>query len=318
MTSKFFPSVNRVALVSILAMSAQVAWAQATISSASAYIGNLSYRLVDLSPDDGIAPGIEFGPDPSDFYASQISGYFGYMPVRYAGDGYEMYTNSPFQPSQWNPDRNSSNLLGYEFGGATATHEVDRFGMEQKLATAFMTKNELTTGQPQWVNPNEGLLTTGYREYFSPFSQFRLTANTELIIEGSLTQSLQVDPLAFTNDPELSAALKGLRGHSEITFSVSGGSWAMGFKTYSNTVDLDYEIDDLGGLTTSSVLGSSASKTWSSKVTNASSTTQSGTLNFRFDAKTTAVGVVPEPSTWALMLAGLGLMGMFARRRQAA
>ena len=313
MTSKFFP---RLALMSMLAMSIQAAWAQVTISSASAYIGNLSYRLVDLNPDDGITPGIEFGPDPTDPWATEITGRFGYIPVNYGGDGYEIYGNSPFQPSF--PQKTSSTLLGYEFGGAIATHEVDRFGMEQKLATAFMTKNELTTGQPQWVNPNEGLLTTGYREYFSPFSQFRLTANTELIIEGSLTQSIQVDASAFANDPELNAALTGLRGHTEITFSAIGGSWNMAGTPFSNTVDLDYEIDDQGTLTTRSTLGSSASKDWVFSVKNVSGSTERGALNFSFDAKTTAVGVVPEPSTWALMLAGLGLAGVFARRRQAA
>lgn len=322
MTLKLSPAAKRIALASVLAMSTQVAWAQATISSASAHIGNLSYRLVDLDLDDGITPGIEFGPDPKDFYASQISGYFGYRPVNYAGDGYEMYANSPFQPSQWYPERNASTLLGYEFGGATATHELDRFGLQQKLATAFVTKQELITGQPQWVNPNEGVLpTAGYSEYFAPFSQFRLTANTELIIEGSLTQGIEVDPLAFVNDSELRAALTGLRGHSEITFSVNGGSWnqnPLAGQPYSNKVDLDYEIDEAGNLTTSTVHGSSASLVWSHKVTNATSLTQSGSLQFKFDATTTAVGVVPEPATWAMLFAGLGLMGVFARRRQAA
>lgn len=316
MTLKFSPAVNRIAVVSVLAMSTQVAWAQATISSASAHIGNLSYRLVDLDQDDGINPGIEFGPDPTDPWATEITGLFGYFPVNHEADGYEIYGNSPFQPSF--PKNTYTTLRGGEYGGATATHEVDRFGMEQKLATAFMTKRELTTGQPQWVNPNEGLLTTGYSEYFSSFSDFRLTANTELIIEGSLTQSIQVDPLAFANDPELSVALKGLRGHSEITFSVDGSSWASVRQSYSNKVDLDYEIDEMGNLTTNSVLGSSASLAWSTRVTNASNATQSGYLHFKFDATTTVAGVVPEPSTWALMLSGLAFAGLFARRRQAA
>jgi PEP-CTERM motif len=37
-----------------------------------------------------------------------------------------------------------------------------------------------------------------------------------------------------------------------------------------------------------------------------------------FGSRYTAAVMVPEPSTWALLLAGLGLMGVSARRRQAA
>jgi hypothetical protein len=303
--------LSRAALASLLALAVQGAWAQATISSASAHIGNLTYRLVDLAPDDGITPGIVFGPNPSNPLATSITGYFGYFPVNGTPDGYEIYGNAPFQPTH--PDSTSRALWGSEYGGATATYEVDRFGMDQKLATSYMTKRELTGGAVQWVSPNEGLLPTGYREWFMAFTQFQLTANTELIIEGDLTQSLLVNPLAFTNDPELSAALTGLRGHSEISFNVSGAD-----TPYQNKVDLDYVIDDLGGLTTSSVLGTSASKAWSIKVSNASGSTLESSLNFRFEATTSAVGVVPEPSTWAMLLAGVGLTGLFARRRRAA
>jgi hypothetical protein len=37
-----------------------------------------------------------------------------------------------------------------------------------------------------------------------------------------------------------------------------------------------------------------------------------GTANYRFNF---LVGSVPEPSTWAMMLAGFGLIGMAMRRR---
>lgn len=276
-----------------------------SLSTAQAYISNLSYRLVDLDPDDGITPGIVFGVDPSDPSARPYSGYFGYFPVNGEANGFELHGNAPFSSSGGSGA--SSPLWGSEYGGATATHEIGRFGLEQKLATTPITQQELTTGA----------LSTGFREWFLAYTPYQLTANTELIIEGTLTQSLQVDPLAFASDPKLSAALKGLRGHSKITFNVSGETWETP-APYENTVDLDYEIDALGGLTTSSVLGTSASKTWSVKVSNASNSALRSTLLFNFEATTTAVGVVPEPSAWAMLFVGLGMIGVASRRRPTA
>lgn len=311
---------NKIVVSSLLALAALGAQAEQAISSASAYIDNLSYRLVDLAPDDGIAPGVVFGWDPAYPWATDITAHFGYRPLNNAGDGYEIYGNAPFRPSF--PENTSRGLLGWEYGGATATYTTERFGMAQDLSTAYMTNQELAHGPLQWVKPNEGIRQTGFQQDVSFFTPIQLTPNTELIIEGTLVQGVQVDPLAFANDPTLSAALTSLRGHSEIMFSVAGGSfsWPNQYTDtpFSSSVAVDYEIDRLGNLAMTSTSGLAVSRNWSYRVANATSGYEDGQINFKFDAKTTAVGVVPEPATWALMLAGLGLTGLFARRRQVA
>lgn len=303
MTLKFSPAVSRIALASVLAMSAQVAWAQATISSASAYISNLSYRLVDLDPDDGIAPGVVFGQNPGSWIPPDITGHFSYGPVNSSADGYEIRGNAPFRILETNP-LYTDRAIGYEGGQIKAIYAEDKFGFEQTQ----IKEQGLSKGAPQWVNPNEGLFKTGFQASFFMWTDYYLTPNTALIIEGDLVQNVQIDALALTNDPALLDALTGVRGHSEITFSVDN---------FSSTVDTDFVVDDLGGLTTTTTLGAFASKFWSIERRNTSSGHQWNSLYFNFAGKTTAVGVVPEPSTWAMLLAGLGLTGVFARRRHA-
>jgi subtilisin-like proprotein convertase family protein len=61
--------------------------------------------------------------------------------------------------------------------------------------------------------------------------------------------------------------------------------------------------------------GSNAQGTWFLRVTD-DAPADTGTLrdwNLRFEGE--AAGVIPEPESWALLIAGLGLLGFTARRR---
>ena len=173
MTSSTSLRKGRLALVSLLALAAQGTWAQSTISTASAYITNLSYRLVDLDPDDGITPGVVFDQNPNDWIPQDITGHVSYGPVNAYGDGYEIRGNAPFRVLEPNP-LYANRSIGYEGGQITATYAPDKFGLEQT-----QTKEQgLTHGEPLWVNPDEGLLKTGFQGGFFTWTGYQLTPNT--------------------------------------------------------------------------------------------------------------------------------------------
>lgn len=303
-------------LLSLACHGNAAAQASATLSSAQVHISNLSYRLVDLAPDDGIAPGVVFAPKPNDWDhwidpswvqpwmpPVGMTGSHSYSTVSGVVDGNFIYGNAPFQ--LFKPEFTSMTLPGaYGYGNATATFAEDDFGLMQTLDTQYGTRYELTNGT----------LKTGFSESLTLWTLFELTPNTAIVFEGDLVQNVGVDPTAFLNDPQLRAALTGLRGHTEVSAVLN--QYRPGEVT--STVDIDYALDELGQFTSSSKAGTSVSKSWSTQIANTSGDRKWDSMYFGFSARTTAVGAVPEPSTWVLMLTGLGLAASRARRRSEA
>lgn len=101
----------------------------------------------------------------------------------------------------------------------------------------------------------------------------------------------------FSDDPNLDLIFGFLEGEGYF-FTGSPGA-----QTASVTVP------NLSGLQTVSVSGTAGDPFGETASLSASYT---GTVTFTPDA----VGVIPEPQTYALMLAGLGLVGFMARRRR--
>ena len=123
---------------------------------------------------------------------------------------------------------------------------------------------------------------------------------------------------------------------SQTVNLVAGTTYRFGFdyylpaNGYGNANDATFTASVGGDQFASFTLGSQAATTWATlSQTKTFTSTKSGqfTLSFagtRFAAKDVAidrvflstVAAVPEPSTWALMLAGFGMVGFAMRRRK--
>jgi hypothetical protein len=98
-----------------------------------------------------------------------------------------------------------------------------------------------------------------------------------------------------------------------VTASFSlGGGWDSFFANYGGT---NYNI---GSGTTFSLAPTVALTSYSITLTGTRSLWSNGGLGIEFNGTKLAVAPVPEPETYAMLLAGLGLIGAIARRRKVA
>lgn len=158
-------------------------------------------------------------------------------------------------------------------------------------------------------------------------------------LNGSLSATDPVfnRPLAGTPPTSLSAVGTAVR-YDRFSFTVSaGGAYAFlmnsgtgGFDTflglYSGSFNpaspltnvLQYN-DDFTGLTTSGFTQALTTGTTYIAVLTSFNNNELGNYSLTIDGSgtvTPGVGVVPEPATWAMMMAGIGAVGFAMRRRQ--
>lgn len=164
----------------------------------------------------------------------------------------------------------------------------------------------------------------------APFTPYRLSVapNSALEIAVDVTLTHLMDPSIFSTDPLLSQAfgqtVTGVSASSAATFSMSLGGQQAGSSASISSLGA-YAINHLGQVT----LSGGNQQGLHTLVARFENTTASDVLvDFDLSLETATslrttfdpalVNSVPEPATWALMLSGLALAGVSARRRQAA
>lgn len=164
----------------------------------------------------------------------------------------------------------------------------------------------------------------------APFTPYRMLVapNSVLEIAVDVTLNHLADASTFSTDPLLSQAFgktfTGVSASSTATFSVSLGQW-QGGSSASISSQSAYAIDHIGQVTTSGdnrqglhTLTARFENTSASNVLVDFDLSLQTSTSLRTTFDPALVASVPEPSTWALMLAGVAFAGLSARRRQAA
>lgn len=277
---------------------AAAASANAT-SFASASIGPIQVQLIDLNPLDGVTSTITFG--------SGISTYnYGYT---YSNNGADV-SNSPSLSGSGSVNANTANAsISQSFIGGTAS----------SLQGATVS----TSGQASGSS-------TGAQSYYygyitAPnYSSFTLSANTAVVFSALGTASAQTtvgyDAVNYRYEYASSNVSLGVNGTGPIGNTGNQSSSDSLSSSASHTYQSSYD-PVTGAWTGYTYVGQQASNSSVLSVSfmNFSSGDKSGTIYAQayVNGYSNIAAAVPEPETYAMLLAGLGVIGAVARRRRA-
>jgi len=288
-----------------LAASAAPHLATAGTATASASITGLSWRLIDLDPNDGVAPSISFSAMAADGTLRQATSE-ATVYAQLLGTEEILRASSPTPFGSFGPMGKS--LAGV--GEATAVGTP-----LSALVTASSTTPILRPDQAGLAAESFAAVSL-VEEQRLPFCfgwcpNFTLSARTMLVVEGigSATAHLPGDAGEFDEaEAKVSLALVG---------NATPGGSPFGRQTTYDEIEFKLEGP---GTQDASLLDQAMLVSFE----NGTGADMAGLLLVRTWASTTLYGVVdpsgvlspvPEPGTWALMLAGLGIVGIGARQR---
>lgn len=286
-------------LCAVAAAAALVAGPALADSSASASLGPLSITLYDLNPLDGVAASVSF---------SSGSGSYTYS-YAYSSNPYGYDQQYSYGVDVWGASSSSASAPL-----AQATAALTGSGT---LAGSTLSASGSATA-PLSANPYDYANFNAYS--FAPDSgsqSFTLSANTLMVISG--TGSF----IASTTGGYSSVYNYGEYVSAAVTLQLSGpassGSGSGSQSSYDQIGTSFYSGATWDG--TGYVLtGASASDTRNLGVSflNLSGTEMTGNMQATVSVYGYSyANTVPEPETWALMLAGLATVGSLARRRRA-
>jgi hypothetical protein len=315
------------------------------IASSAVSLNNLTIQLVDLNPNDGIAPGIQFNS-------------LGLLNV---------------QPPLYNPDTGTVSYVGPSYTNSlTPTESLSTtVGNTTSVATpislsigTFTTLAQLTAPEAQVyqsgsttfstvVNGGQFTLLAGAAGSSTGGATFSLTANTAVIIRGNMSASVTLDGSAlssvlpadqftwrlsksyFGNATGVSISLQTSESVLDTETGLSGVGYVSQGSSAGLSPDLYYDTiysdaDPATGLT----ISRSASKDFVLQYANLGDQDLTADLVVSLNAGADVdlntyaatppvdpvvppvVPGIPEPGTWALM--GLGMLGLAAARRHQA
>lgn len=302
-------------LASLTTMASTAAFAADSIASGSASVTGLSYHLIDLDPNDGIAPSITF----TDSYVG-IGTVTGTWINQYQATGESTRTPGDlFTATPANFVSSSGNVTGsYNTNSAainTTLRTSDLNAMASSLGAdgysvsvtaasgMFYGRDELPDYPGVWVPLNPGQ------------SAFTLSANTALVIDGQwhINTGLdltQVQPGAFIDSIQANGWSANFVSHSAAGVALQLDDGKDGVAAW-NSHELRQSLDGngVGEMFTDQTI-EQADSPFSIQINNTASSAANGLLILGAVADYTVSVAVPEPGTWVLM--GLGLVGIGA------
>lgn len=292
--------IQRTALLVTLAATQSVFAAGPIVASATASISNLQIQMTDFRPDDGIAAGGKWratGTGWMEGYCCNSWGYRYYNKLQY-GDSFIDATPRTLSES--------SDIVSVSRTADGAQASFTLYGEHVRpivyggkfdpsstpAASAFYTGYEFRLS----INPGTEITLTGLSVADASMNLLNDKANGGVAGVLTVASYFEMSPWDSLQGIEILAKPEGRS-------AFPGGTIVQSKR--GQTLSGDSELHESGSFTY--VLRNNSQ--------------YARTLDFELYVSTSFYEYslpVPEPSTWTLMLAGLGLMGVAARRRQAA
>lgn len=313
----------RLVAASLIALVAHDAAVAASVISASSSMQNLSYRLVDLDPNDGIAPSVSFytttwnSPDIGQSATRAMTGvrYGAYRQIQ-DSNHYDTGTQIAVGDALSPPD-----LLQVSGNGvARAVSGPQGMSASVDISADVLTDPRNMDGLSINFTANSDVSNYSYGNTSTSFS---LTPNTKLIVEGVADSRIQIDASSLKgtsldtilNNPQGSLNVRrwGLSTFSMAYYDNTAG-WV---NMWVGASSLSTHVIDHNGVREVDIAPDYPSQdheVFQAELVNNHNYAITGNYAWMNNTQIEITGSVPEPGTWALM--GLGIAGIgMARRR---